>query len=224
LSLLSTSLVISVSAALVAERNGVQFRSLASVAIFLGSYLPLAVILLVQDANYSLLESGLCWRLFSRNSSCVLPFAHPVFSLVAVVICLLCFCLTLVTLSDAKPKLPIRVTEAKYIPAELMSYTLPYVVSFMSIGYQETGKFVGFVIFLAWMFWITHKSGQILVNPLLAAFGWRLYEIKYCFLGTTAIHSGRALVRGAIESEHIYSHVAIQDIVVLKLPTPTNEG
>ena len=200
-----------------------QFRPLASAAIFLGSYLPLAVILLVQDVDYSLLKNGLCWWVFGKNSSCVLPFAHPVFSLVTLVVCISCFCLTLVTLSDAKPKLPIRVTEAKYIPAELMSYTLPYVVSFMSIGYQETGKFVGFVIFLAWMFWITHKSGQILVNPLLAAFGWRLYEIKYCFLGTTAIHSGRALVRGAIEPEHTYPHVAIQDIVILKLPILTNE-
>ena len=199
-----------------------QFRPLASVAIFLGSYLPLTVILLAQDANYSLSKSDLCWRVFSKNTSCVLPFAHPVLSFTGLGICLFCFCLTLVTLSNAKPKLPIRVTEAKYIPAELMSYSLPYVVAFMSIGYQETGKFIGLLIFLAWMFWITHKSGQILVNPLLAAFGWRLYEVKYCFLGTTSIHSGRALVRGKIESEQTYPHVAIQDIVVLKLPTPIN--
>jgi hypothetical protein len=205
------------------EEMAVQFRPLASVAIFLGSYLPLTVILLAQDANYSLSRSDLCWRVFSKNPSCVLPFAHPAFSLTTLVICFSCFCLTLVTLSEAKPKLPIKVTEAKYIPAELMSYSLPYVVSFMSIGYQETGKFVGFVIFLAWMFWITHKSGQILVNPLLAAFGWRLYEIKYCFLGTTAIHSGRALVRGAIESGQTYPHAAIQDIVVLRLPTPIDK-
>ena len=38
-----------------------------------------------------------------------------------------------------------------------MNYTLPYVVSFMSIEYHDTGKFVGLIIFLAWMFWITYR-------------------------------------------------------------------
>jgi hypothetical protein len=53
-----------------------------------------------------------------------------------------------------------------------MNYVLPYVVSFMSIDYQVTGKFVGFLIFLGWMFLITYKSGQIMLNPLLTVFGW----------------------------------------------------
>lgn len=200
-----------------------QFRFIASVALFLGSYLPLALILLVQDANYTLVKNGLCWEVWDRRSSCVVPLAHPMFSLTILGICFLSFCVTLMALSVSRPKLPIKLVETKYIPAELMSYTLPYVVSFMSIGYQETGKFAGLTIFLAWMFWITHKSGQILVNPLLTVFGWRLYEIKYAFPGDTTLHNGRALAKGLIEPGKQYPHVLIQDIVVLRPTTTTEE-
>lgn len=192
-----------------------KIRLIASSAIFLGSYLPLAIILLVQDARYSLIENGLCWHVWRQPSSCVVPLAHPALSLTIVGICSISFCLTLVTLSVSRPKLPIKIVEAKYIPAELMSYTLPYVVSFMSVGYQETGKFVGIIIFLAWMFWITHKSGQILLNPLLTVFGWRLYEIKYAVNGNTIVHNGRALAKDVVEPDCQYRQVAIQDILVL---------
>jgi hypothetical protein len=87
--------------------------------------------------------------------------------------------------------------EVKYVPADLMNYTLPYVVSFMSIEYQDTGKFIGLIIFLGWMFWITFRAGQIILNPLLIAFGWRLYDIKYRYAGSQNLYSGFALVKDA---------------------------
>lgn len=115
--------------------------------------------------------------------------------------------------------------EARYIPAELMTYTLPYIVSFMSIGYQETGKFVGLTIFLAWMFWITHKSGQLILNPILIAFGWRLYEISYVFPGDAkSKKNGRALVKGVIEPGKRYPHAVVQDVIILSINKPTGEG
>jgi hypothetical protein len=184
--------------------------------IFLGSYLPLALILLVQDVNYRILGNGFCWHFWARDSACVIPLAHPKYSLSILFICAISFCLSLLALSMSRPKLPVEITEVKYIPAELMSYTLPYVVSFMSIGYQETGKFAGLTIFLVWMFWITHKSGQLLLNPVLTVFGWRLYEIKYVFPGDIKLRSGRALSKGNIESGRRYPHVVIQDIVILR--------
>ena len=191
--------------------------------VFVGSYLPLALILLVQDVNYGLLGKGFCWHILRQHFACVIPLSHPGFSLAILSICLISFFLTLVALSVSRPKIPIQITEARYIPAELMSYTLPYVVSFMSVGYQETGKFVGITIFLAWMFWITYKSGQIILNPVLAVFGWRLYEIKYLFPGDTTLQNGRALAKGIIESGRRYPHISVQDIVVLGASTVAQE-
>jgi hypothetical protein len=97
-----------------------------------------------------------------------------------------------------------------------MNYTLPYIVAFMGIGYQENGKLVGLAIFLVWMFWITHKSGQIILNPLLAVLGWRFYEVKYVFPGDTTVNSGRALARGIIEPGQRYPHIVVQDVVILR--------
>ena len=59
-------------------------------------------------------------------------------------------------------------------------------VSFMSLDYEQGPKLVGFAAFLLWIFWITHKSGQIAMNPVLAVLGWKLYEIKYTFIPAPA--------------------------------------
>lgn len=114
------------------------------------------------------------------------------------------------------PRVPVDIKETKHIPAELMSYTLPYVVSFMSLEYQETGKFLGLIIFLTWIFLITYKSGQLILNPLLAVIGWRLYEVKYQFPSGGEIYSGRALSRDIVEPGRRYDHTTAQDVLVLK--------
>lgn len=198
-----------------------QIRFLASVAIFVGSYLPLAVILLVQDLNFALLGNRPCLPTAIHDAACKVPLLHPYIALSALTVCVACFTLTLSALSKVAPKKKINVTETKYIPAELMSYTLPYVVSFMGIGYQETAKFAGLGIFLIWIFWITHRSGQMLLNPLLAVFGWRLYEVKYSYLGEAKAKQGRALIKGDLEPDSTYQYAMIQSILVIR-PTPNS--
>ena len=152
-----------------------------------------------------------------------MPFRNPAFAFGIFFVCTGCFAITLATLAITKAKREIVVLQAKYIPAELMNYVLPYVVSFMSIDYQETGKFVGLLIFLAWMFWITFKSGQIILNPLLIAFGWRLYDLSYKFPGDDTEHSGAALSNVSISPLERYRQTAIQDVMVVKA-TPHLEG
>lgn len=110
----------------------------------------------------------------------------------------------------------VTIRSATHVPTDLMNYTLPYVVSFMSIDYQETSKFLGFIIFLGWMFWITHRSGQILLNPLLIVFGWKLYDIEYSHKGESQPRLGRALVAGELEPGKDYAQVIVQDILVIK--------
>jgi hypothetical protein len=128
---------------------------------------------------------------------------------------LVCFALTVGLLRLIKPKQDIVVLELKYIPVDLMNYTLPYIVSFMSIDYQDVGKFVGFVIFLGWMFWITMASGQIVLNPVLIALGWRLYEIKYRFTAATDVHIGRGLINGHFDLGDA-KQFQMQDIQIIR--------
>lgn len=132
-----------------------------------------------------------------------------------VALTLFCLIVTILSLKIIKPTQDIEVVSAKYIPTDLMNYTLPYIVSFMSIEYSDTGKFVGFVVFLLWIFWISHRSGQIILNPVLIALSWRMYEVEYKFPGSDAKHSGKALAHGHLTAGP-FKQSLVQAIQIIK--------
>ncbi|MER9767920.1 hypothetical protein NKJ09_17775 [Mesorhizobium sp. M0189] len=194
-----------------------QFRVISAFVVFLGSYLPLSLILLAQDFEYAFLGRPLCWKVW--ESACSIPLKNPVFAVGIFVACLICFALTLWALAVVKPKDEIVVQEAKHVPTDLMNYTLPYVVSFMSIDYQDIGKHIGVLIFLGWMFWISYKSGQIILNPVLIVFGWKLYDISYNHAASKQVHSANVLAHGNIKPGARYRQIPVQDILVIKSST-----
>lgn len=135
--------------------------------------------------------------------------------------CLVCFIATCMALASVVSKNEILIKDAKYVPNDLMNYTIPYIVSLMSIDYHESGKFVGLLIFLGWMFWITYKSGQIILNPLLIVLGWRLYDVSYSFAGSNDPQNAKALVKGSIEAGKRYRQMPVQNILVIKIADST---
>ena len=193
-----------------------KLRLLVAAIIFIGSYFPLSLILLAQNFDYTAVSHSFCWGWWKGGTQCILPFKNAEFSISIFLVCLVCFIVTLSTLSIVQPKREIVVRLAKHVPAELMNYVLPYVVSFMSIDYQVTGKFVGFLIFLAWMFLITYKSGQIMLSPLLTVFGWRLYAVSYSFSGDNQEYSGTVLANTPIMPNERYRQTEVQDLLIIK--------
>lgn len=186
--------------------------------IFLGSYFPLSLILLAQDFDYAFLSKPFCYKYWTTE--CALPFKHAVFAIGSFATCLACLLITLTILAVIRPKQEILIKEEKYVPTDLMNYTLPYIVAFMSIDYQEWSKFVGFLLFLGWMFWITYKSGQIILNPLLIVLGWRLYDIAYTFSGSSDRQTAKVLIKGSIEVGLRYKQASVQDILIIKSDKP----
>ena len=157
-----------------------QFRLIPALLVFLGSYFPLALILALQDISQSTWAAGICtnWK------SCHLPtFDHLLFSLSMLVVTGLCLILTFRILNKIRCKYPIRIIEAKPIPNEIISYSFPYIVSFMGVDYGSLGKVAGLAVFLIWLFLITFKAGQIIMNPIILIFGWNLYEAKVLVSG-----------------------------------------
>ena len=193
-----------------------QLRLWAAAVIFIGSYLPLSLILLAQDYKFSYLEKRLCFDFWSVKSTCVLPFAHPRISITILIICIVCFLTTLFILQVTRTKRSINIHAAKHVPTELMNYTLPYVVSFMGLGYHEEGKLLGILIFLGWIFWITHKSGQIILNPVLVVFGWRLHEITYSFPGDKIKFSSFTLSDSDIVEGDVVQYGNIQEVLITR--------
>ncbi|WP_216595043.1 hypothetical protein [Collimonas arenae] len=156
--------------------------------IFIGSYLPLAIILAVQDIPKVWWGLPVCG--FSRTPipECTfIPFKNPSFSLTFLGLTFIS--IIVANLSFKKISYPhnIEVVAVKSTPSDLINYVFPYVVSFMGISYNEREKLLGFAVFLLWMFAITYKSGQIIMNPLLLMFNWRLHEATISINGTTRV-------------------------------------
>lgn len=152
-----------------------QFRFVPAFLVFLGSYFPLAVILALQDIKQESWELGFCWNF----NNCVLPSSnHPYFSLLSILVTLACFLLTIKVLHSLRYKYSFTVLTSKPISSELISYSFPYIVAFMGVDYSSVGKVAGLIVFLILLFFITYRSGNIIMNPILIILGWNLYEVK----------------------------------------------
>lgn len=156
-----------------------QFRPLSGFFIFVGSYFPLAIILAVQDIPASWWKRSICSRNEFLTIGCdLVPFTNPKLVLIFLGFSVLAIILVYQVFKKAQYPFDVQVLSAKPIPNEIINYVFPYVVSFMGISYDQPEKLMGFGVFLMWMFAITYKSGQIMMNPLLLMFGWNLYEAK----------------------------------------------
>ncbi|TCQ02112.1 hypothetical protein C8J34_12235 [Rhizobium sp. PP-F2F-G36] len=193
-----------------------RFRLWASVVIFLGSYLPLSLILLVQDYKPGSFDKAICFGFLVGSASCKLPFMNAGISVPIFMVCLICAVTTLFILTVTKTKREAKLLNVKYIPSELMSYTLPYVVSFIGVGFSEQSKFLGILIFLGWMFWITHKSGQIVLNPLLVVFGWKLYEVTVIAKSDAVEEVRWALSRSDLAANDAVKFAEMQDVLIIR--------
>ena len=152
-----------------------QFRLMSALLVFLGSYFPLAVILALQDIKQEYWRLDFCWHF----RDCVLPIGnHPYLAIFGVLMTLSCLLLTICVLRRLRYKYTIIITTSKPIPSELISYSFPYIVSFMGVDYGSAGKVAGLFVFLIWLFLITYRSGNIIMNPVLLIFGWNLYEAE----------------------------------------------
>lgn len=190
-----------------------QLNVLPAILLFLGSYFPLSVILFVQDVpeatwNQPVCRSARFWEV------CTLPIPQH-FALALTLVCVsgLSVLLFLLALKQFSGMHNMEVEESKTIPNDLINYVFPYVVSFMGLDLGSTGKMLGFGLFLLWMFLISYRSGQILMNPLLLVAGWQLYEIQADIQGKK--RHLRALSKDpVVQGQHLRSCL-VQGIYVL---------
>ncbi len=188
-----------------------QFRIISAFLIFIGSYLPLAIILAVQDIPVSWWKRQVCD--FSNISNCVFnPFLNPYYSITFFLLTLFSVLVTMYSFKKISFPFDIQVISAKPIPNDIINYVFPYVVS-MGISYSHPDKLLGFAVFLLWMFAITYKSGQIIMNPLLLMFGWRLYDVTIKIGNET--RDVRLLNHGQLLPGN-YKAQTIQDFYIVK--------
>ncbi|SBW04991.1 membrane hypothetical protein [uncultured Alphaproteobacteria bacterium] len=204
------------------EVLAMQLRLWTSILIFGGSYFPLALILLAQDVNFVCARKLFKGVALSEGDGCVLPLNHPGISISILLICVFCLVFSWFVLKMTRTKRTCKIMDSKHVPSELMSYTLPYVVAFMGVSYDQKDKLIGMVVFLVWLFWITHKSGQIILNPALIVLGWRLYDVTYVYSGCANELRGHMLADHEIGRGDVVRYNDVEDVVIAK--KNMNEG
>ncbi len=154
-----------------------QMRLIPALILFLGSYFPLSLILLIQDIKETSWKAPLCR--ITEASSCFLPeLTNPNRALGLLVICAVSLIVFMNLMKNLSGYSSLEVVDSKSVPNDLINYVFPYVVSFMGLDLGGDGKFFGFLLFIVLMFVITYRSGQILMNPFLLVSGWQLYEMN----------------------------------------------
>jgi len=189
-----------------------QFRLISAFSIFIGSYLPLAIILAFQDIPLDWWNQPICQTL-ALDECLYNPFSHLYITVAFLLVTIISTIISQVTLNKIKYPHNITIVEAKAAPNDIINYVFPYVVTFMGISYSETVKLIGFFIFLLWMFAISYKSGQILMNPLLLMFGWQLYDAKIKV--NNAEYEVRILKKGKLTTG-VQNAQKIQDFYITK--------
>ena len=62
---------------------------------------------------------------------------------------------------------------------ELINYSIPYLVTFFVMNLDDTKMLLSFGFFMLIMYWMTLKTHNIFVNPILACLGYNLYDVTY---------------------------------------------
>ena len=190
-----------------------QIRLIPAVMLFLGSYFPLALILAVQDVKADFWTRPMC-RSPQFWAQCELPgLANPGLAFTFIAICGLSLVFFVSLLRYFRSSTEMMIEECKPIPNDLINYVFPYIVSFMGVELGSTGKVLGFAMFLGWLFLISYRSGQILMNPLLLAIGWQLYEIRADIEGNK--RNLRVLSRCTVVPRQTLKSCLVQGIYVL---------
>jgi hypothetical protein len=190
-----------------------QIKLIPAVLLFIASYFPLALILAVQDVKAEFWERPLC-REAQFWSKCEMPsLANPLLAYTSIAACIVSLVFFLWVLRHFQGTTEMTIEESKAVPNDLINYVFPYIVSFMGVELGSMGKVLGFGLFLVWLFLISYRSGQILMNPLLLAVGWQLYEIQADIEGNK--RSLRALSRDIVVPGQKLRSCLVQGLYVL---------
>lgn len=189
-----------------------NLKIIPALFLFVGSYFPLSIILLIQDIDDKTWGSDFCINFIS---GCKFPgFKNPWFSISFFIFCALsCILLIKYFLGRNTPTDEVFVKTAKPIPNDLINYVFPYIVSFMGMDFSDSRKFFGFLIFFLWMFLITYKSGQILMNPVVLLSEWKLYEATVVY--GEQEHYVRMLSSEQIEDKSIHKSCIVHGVYIL---------
>lgn len=147
----------------VAKKFGIRPRFWSALFFFICAYSPLCLIIAVKDFDFE----TLMW------------FKHPFTIYILLLISVVSIVLEFISIRALGGQLSILIVSARDRSADLLNYSIPYIVSFMEIDIFNLQGAIMFIILMVLLFSITLKSQVILINPILMLFGYGLYDVDF---------------------------------------------
>ncbi|WP_413517104.1 hypothetical protein [Photobacterium phosphoreum] len=146
------------------------------VLIFIASYFPLFIILLIKDVNPLFYKNKITICGFFNNPETSLPlFLLSLFSLVIITIIMRFALKKDIDSNDIK----INIKSSILVRGDMLNYTIPFLVGLIGFSYDNWTTTLSMLVFLTFMFLFLKKDGSLLLNPMLLLLGINLYRITY---------------------------------------------
>ena len=137
-----------------------------AILMFLSSYSPLVLILAARDFNYQTLSV--------TTPDVVLPAL-----LIAAISCVI----LMVVMRQFRGGEFATVQSTDNRSIELFNYTIPYLISFLSLNIGAINDLIAFGLFMLLMFGLTYKTDNLYINPVLTFMGYGLYHLTVTISG-----------------------------------------
>jgi hypothetical protein len=155
-----------------------------SIAMFISGYTPLFLILMINDIT------NITWYSYTFSSSVVgfsqvvlpvgLVFNNPIVVLSLFILSIFSLVMLRYVIKNITVNaFVITITEVKSRSSELANYTIPYLISFVAVDLAKWQDLFSFAVFLSLLCLLSIRSQSTFINPILAAFGYGLYDCHY---------------------------------------------
>ncbi|MBN3237574.1 MULTISPECIES: hypothetical protein [Pectobacterium] len=140
-----------------------RLRPLVSVLLFLSSYSPLMIIIIIKD-----IDTSEYWL-----------FRTPILSGVLFLIAVSSSIITLQVVKSVDEGLTATITKAANKSGDMFGYTIPYMLSFMKVDLNDWQTALGLSVFLCVLFIMAYRTQTVFINPILAISGYMLIDCTF---------------------------------------------
>lgn len=139
-----------------------RLHAWSSIIIFICSYSPLALILVIRDFDIK-----------------AKTFNSPILALTLICVVFFSIIYSVLLIKNIKPEFLIKVRRVSCRSNELVNYSLPYIVSLTGVKISDPIEFISFMLFFIIMFLLSVMTQSIFVNPIFALLGYGLYDVEF---------------------------------------------
>ena len=184
--------------------------------VFISSYYPLFLILLLRDMSNKEKEIELFFEGSGYYVSCIAVLFFTVSSVAFLVSAKLMRKL-LVSQSGGRK---VIISKCHQVRGDMLNYTLPFLIGLFAFDYSGFQSIASLIVFLFFMFLFARNERVVLLNPMLLLVGIRLYHAEYKEFSTAYTGSKSMLVYGELVVGNANDPIFIKETTGIQFAYP----